>query len=178
MFWSRSNHLREEYKTKIINDTFSFIEDATFKITRTPENVERLRKAVLKSFKRYARKYEAAPSISDSTERRILPKDLKFDRHKLALVKNLNQAILLHENGHVKPASFFHLLGNVNKQNLWCWGGMNPRQLHELPLYVERVTVWFAGLFDHGFLKRPIAQIQWCLGVMSTWLRIFFFLRN
>ena len=51
----------------------------------------------------------------------------------------------------------FHLNGNVNKQNFCSWSPMNPRQLHERPLYCDKVTVWAAvakfGVIGRIFLR-------------------------
>ncbi|PNF21918.1 hypothetical protein B7P43_G01779 [Cryptotermes secundus] len=38
----------------------------------------------------------------------------------------------------------FHLSGCVKKQNMRCWSGNNPRELHERPLHSDKVTVWCA----------------------------------
>jgi hypothetical protein len=129
------------------------------KTTRTPENVERVRQAVLQSPKRSARKHASALRISDRTVRRILHQDLKFHPYKLAVVQKLNprdfvsrqracEAIVenLPNNALVffSDEAHFHLSGCVNKQNMRYWSGVNPRELHEKPLHAERVTVWCA----------------------------------
>jgi hypothetical protein len=38
----------------------------------------------------------------------------------------------------------FHLTGYINKQNFYYWAEENPRQLHQRPLHIEKVTVWCA----------------------------------
>ncbi|KAJ4449094.1 hypothetical protein ANN_00489 [Periplaneta americana] len=38
----------------------------------------------------------------------------------------------------------FHLSGCVNHQNFRYWSRQNPRELHEIPLHNDRVTVWCA----------------------------------
>lgn len=40
--------------------------------------------------------------------------------------------------------SHFHLQGYVNKQNCRIWATENPRQVLEVPLYSQKVTVWCA----------------------------------
>lgn len=58
--------------------------------TRTPENLDRGRKAVLKSLKRSEHIHAAALTSSDHTARRILYEDLKFYPHKFAAWQKLN----------------------------------------------------------------------------------------
>jgi len=38
----------------------------------------------------------------------------------------------------------FHISGCVNKQNMRYWSGVNPKEIHQRPLYSDRVTVWCA----------------------------------
>lgn len=56
---------------------------------RTPENVERVRQAFLRSPTRSARKHAAALRLSDRSVRRILHMDLRFHPYKLAIVQQL-----------------------------------------------------------------------------------------
>ena len=48
----------------------------------------------------------------------------------------------------------FHISGCVNKQNIRYRSGDNPRELHEKPLYCERVTV-FVLLCGHLKSRSP-----------------------
>ena len=129
------------------------------KTTRTPENVEKVRNAILKSPKRSARKHSVALGISDRTVRRILHEDLQFHPYKLAVVQKLNTRdfdsrkraceAFVENLPHDALVFFsdeahFHLSGCVNKQNMQYWSGTNPRELHEQPLHAKRVTVWCA----------------------------------
>lgn len=63
------------------------------RITKTPGNVERVRQAVMKSPKRIPLK--RAAKISNLKVGQILHEDLKPHPNKLAMVKNLINAILL-----------------------------------------------------------------------------------
>jgi transposase len=56
---------------------------------RTPENVERMRVAVLRSLRFSARRQDLALWISDRSVRQILHKDLKFDPCKIMIVRRL-----------------------------------------------------------------------------------------
>lgn len=60
------------------------------KTERTPENVERVLKAILKSSKRSARKRVDALRLSDRTVRQILHEYLNFFPYKLAVVQKLS----------------------------------------------------------------------------------------
>jgi len=45
----------------------------------------------------------------------------------------------------------FHLSGYVNEQNYRYWVLENPQELHQRPLYNERLTVW-CGIASFGVL--------------------------
>lgn len=124
---------------------------------RTPENVERVRQAVLTSPHRPARRQAATLGISDRTVRRILHQDLHFHPYKIAIVQKLKpqdyahrqtfseQMIDLMDDDKVLVMSdeaHFHLDGFVNKQNFRYWSETNPQELHERPLHSAKVTVW------------------------------------
>uniref|UniRef100_UPI00358E2D47 uncharacterized protein n=1 Tax=Myxine glutinosa TaxID=7769 RepID=UPI00358E2D47 len=126
---------------------------------RMPENIEALRRSVVQSPRRSARKHALAEGISRETARRILHKDLHFHPYKMTVVQELNardwishrelrenilqcvpeDAVLLWSD-----KAHFHLSGSVNKQNYRYWSEDNPRILHERPLHSDRVTVWCA----------------------------------
>lgn len=127
--------------------------------SRTPENIERVRRSILESPKRSARKHAAALALPDRTLRRILHEDLKFHPYKMVLVQELSQqdwqnrchaCELLIGNLPQDALVFFsdeahfHISGCVNKQNMRYWSGENPREIHERPLHSDRVTVWCA----------------------------------
>ena len=144
---------------------------------RSPENVERVREAVLRSPKRSARRQALALPMSDRSLRRILHKDLKFHPYKIMIVQKLLQGdfaqrrqfcesileilneemvIMMSDEAH------FQLDGTVNKQNCRYWSSENPQVLHQRPLHSQKVTVWCGvakfGIIGPYFLRRTIAQ--------------------
>lgn len=126
---------------------------------RTPENVERVRQAVLTSPRRSVCRHSAALRISNSSVRRILHRDLGFHPYKMSVVHKLTEGdypqraafaeamlqILEDEPNAIlimSDEAHFHLNGVVNRQNFRYWACENPRTLHELPLHSPKVTVW------------------------------------
>lgn len=128
---------------------------------RTPENIQIVKEAALKSPSRSARSQANALKISDRSVRRMLNFDLKFHPYKIQVVQELtendlanrwscsekilrfirskpNAVIMTSDEAH------FHLSGTVNKQNFRYWAEHNPRELHQKPLHSKRVTVWCA----------------------------------
>ena len=59
---------------------------------RTPENVDKVRIAIVKSPRRSVRRHSAAIGLSDRSWRRILHKDLNFHPYKIAIVQELNDS--------------------------------------------------------------------------------------
>ena len=57
---------------------------------RTPENVDKVRMATMKSSRLSVRRHSAAISLSNRSLRRILHKDLNFHPYKIAIVQELN----------------------------------------------------------------------------------------
>jgi len=57
--------------------------------SRTPENIEAVRRFVLQSPRRSARKHASALGISNRSVRRILQKDLHFHPYKMVVVQEL-----------------------------------------------------------------------------------------
>ena len=57
---------------------------------RTPENVDKVRMAIVKSPRRSARKHSAATGLSDHSVRRILNKDLNFHLYKIVIFQELS----------------------------------------------------------------------------------------
>lgn len=117
-----------------------------------------MRLSILRSPRRSARKHASALGISDRTVRRILHNNLKFHPYKLAVVHQLTERDFasrltaceaINNLPHdalvfYSDEAHFHLSGCVNKQNMRYWSDVNPRELHEVPLHCERVTVWCA----------------------------------
>lgn len=126
---------------------------------RTPENIERVRRSVLQSPKRSARKHAASLALSSRTVRRILHEDLQFHPYKMVMAQELSQQDRqnrlqacenfienLPEDAHIffSDEAHFHISGCVNKQNMRYWSSENPREIHERPLHSDKVTVWCA----------------------------------
>jgi hypothetical protein len=40
--------------------------------------------------------------------------------------------------------TYFHLTGDINRQNVRFWDTHNPHQIHESTLHVQKVLVWCA----------------------------------
>ena len=127
---------------------------------RTPENIDKVRMAILKSLRRSVRRHSAAIGLSDRSVRRILHKDLNFRLYEIAIVQELsdrdtaNRRIsseqlleMLNDDGVINTVlmtdeAHFHLSGYVNKQNFRYWAHENPQQLHQRPLRSKRLNVW------------------------------------
>lgn len=128
---------------------------------RTPQNVERVRQAILRSPNRSARRHSSELNISDRSVRRILHKDLGFHPYKMAMVQQLNPGdyvkrlnfaremeAIFDQNENIilftTDEAHFHLNGTVNQQNYRYWSDENPKLMHERPLHSPKVTVWCA----------------------------------
>ena len=126
---------------------------------RTPQNVERVREAVVRSPTHFAQRHAVEFGISQSSVRQILHKDLGFHPYKMMIVQTLNKGdyqqrsafaqlmleiieehkdmiIMMSDEAH------FHLNGSVNKQNFQYWAPQNSHEVHERPLHSPKVTVW------------------------------------
>lgn len=125
----------------------------------SPQNIERVRAAVLQSPKRSARKQALALGISRRSLHRILHSELNFHPYKMCVVQQLSARDYLTRRTSCEDMlatiprdaivffsdeAHFHLSGCVNKQNMRYWSDTNPRQLHQRPLHSDRVTVWCA----------------------------------
>lgn len=131
------------------------------KTARTPENIDRVRAALIRSPGRSARRHASELRISRESLRTILQKDIKFHPYKISIVQKLegrdyeqreNFAVLMqviladNENAVIfmSDEAHFYLDGEVNKQNMRYWAPNNPRNVHEKRLHSQRVTVWCA----------------------------------
>ncbi len=130
---------------------------------RTPENVEKVRVAVLASPGRSARKQSVALQIPRTSLRRIIKDDLNMHPYKLQITQELlpsdrpkrfefcTQMLDLLEEKEVNlediffsDEAHFDLHGNVNKQNMRYYAECNPKITCPKPLHSPRVTVWCA----------------------------------
>jgi len=130
---------------------------------RTPENIERVRQAFVRSPRRSAVRNAIALRMSDRTVCRILHEDSNFHPYKMVMVQAINDVdtvnwktlceALLNTLGNddfnhvlMMDEANFHLCGNVNSQNCRYWATENPRDIHQTPLHSEKVMVW-CGIF-------------------------------
>jgi len=58
---------------------------------RTPENVEKVREAIVRSPTRSARRHAVELGMSESTLRRMLHKDFGFHTYKMMIAQTLNE---------------------------------------------------------------------------------------
>lgn len=130
---------------------------------RTPQNIKAVRNSVNASTRTSLRLRSLNLGLSYTTTSRTLHKDLHYHPYKDQIVQALNvrdyptrlgfcEQMLEHitENDNLlhnlwmSDEAHFHLSRYANKQNFRFWSDNNPRQLHERPLYSEKITVWCA----------------------------------
>jgi hypothetical protein len=133
---------------------------------RTPENIERVRQAFVRSPRRSASRKAIALRMSDHTVRRILHEDLNFHPYKMVMVQVINDQDTVHQKtvcevllnalydddlNHVlmMDEANFHLCSNANSQNCHYWATENPRDIRQKPLHSEKVIVW-CGVASFG----------------------------
>ncbi len=134
------------------------------KWSRTTENIDKVRKAIIKSPGHSARKHSDSLKNSNTMVRRTLHEDLGFHPYKIVITQQLQpkdhearklfstvilQKIRSGRSGAIPLNSIiisdeahFHLMGSVNKQNCRYWLPGNPEIIHEKPLNSPKVTVW------------------------------------
>ena len=133
---------------------------------RSPQNVEAVRAALLRSPGKSTRKAAAQLGISRRSVQRILKLDLHLYPYKITVLPKLtaankhqrlafaewavNQDVLLN-NVWFSDEAHFHLDGVVNKQNVRFWAFENPHVLHEKVHHAPRITVW-AAISSHGII--------------------------
>ncbi|PNF19049.1 hypothetical protein B7P43_G11702 [Cryptotermes secundus] len=158
---------------------------------RTPENIARVREALIRSPGRSARRHATELRIRREAVRRILQNDLRFHPYKMQIVQQLkvrdyvqredfavrmqlvfeedeNALVIMSDEAH------FHLNGTVNKQSLRYWASKNQRYIHQRPLHSQRATVWCAvapfGVTEPYFvLKKSAWRLQLPQLVTLTW---------
>jgi len=164
-------------------------------MVRTPENVDKVRMAIVKIPRRSVRRHSAAIGLSDRSVRRILHKDLNFHPYKIAIVQELNDRDManrrisseqllemLNDDGIINTVLMtdephFHLSGYVNKQNYRYWAPENPQELHQHPLHSERLTVW-CGIASFGVLGPYFFEDNEGVAITVTSERYVAMLRN
>jgi hypothetical protein len=125
---------------------------------RTPENIERVCQAFVRSPQCSASRNAIALRMCDHMVHQILHEDLNFHPYKMVMVQavydqdtvnrktvcevllnalntdNLNHVLMTDEAN-------FHHCGNVNSQNCRYQATENPRDIHQKPLHSEKVIV-------------------------------------
>lgn len=134
--------------------------------TRTEDTIEQVRASVQRNPGLSTRKRSAELTVSRTSLRRILLKDLKLHPYKIQLVQELQPNDPILRRAFVKTMlerfrsfnnilfsdeAHFHINGHVNKQNCRYWAAENPRAKHEKPLHSPKVTVW-AAISAHGII--------------------------
>jgi hypothetical protein len=135
---------------------------------RTPENVARVRAAVLHSPTHSARRQRTALQLSAKLAQNVAS-DLNFDPYKIAVDQELSDLDLITRQMFAErflqimaeedvknvllmtDEAHFGLSGCVNKHSFRYWAPENPKRLHERPLHSQRVTVW-CGVGSFGII--------------------------
>jgi len=121
---------------------------------RTPENIERLRQAFVRSSPRSASRNAIALRMSDRTVRQILNEDLNFHPYKMVRVQAINDQNTVNQKTHCEVLlnildnddlnhvlmtddANFHLCGNVNSQNC-CYWATRTLTIFTRNLYIPR----------------------------------------
>ncbi|XP_018375528.1 PREDICTED: uncharacterized protein LOC108769183 [Trachymyrmex cornetzi] len=137
---------------------------------RTPENIEAVAQSVRQNPTTSTRRRSQQLSISRTSLRRILHKDLGLFAYKIQMTQELkaNDHPLRYQfavwaidqlNNDVdfgrkiifSDEAHFHLGGYVNKQNCRIWGSEQPHTIVERPMHPPRVTVW-CGFWSGGII--------------------------
>jgi len=129
---------------------------------RTPENIEQVCQAFVRSPRRSASRNVIALRMSDNTVCRILHEDLNFQPYKMVMVQAINDQdtvnrktvceVLLNalDNDDVNHVLMmdeanFNLCSNVNSQNCRYWATENHHNIHQTLLNSKKVIyclVW------------------------------------
>ena len=118
------------------------------KTGRSTADIDKIRRAILKSPKRSVRRLSTEHKVKRSTVHNILHKDLKKFPYKIQIKQKIKavdkrarsvfcnwvseqieQKTLFLNNIWFGDEAHFHLSGHVNKQNMRFWGSENPHKL-------------------------------------------------
>jgi len=80
--------------------------------------------------------------INDHRQRRVFA---DWVLEQLKVNPNFAKQIIFSDEAH------FWMNGYVNKQNCRIWNDINPREIHQLQMYPEKVTVW-CGFWSGGII--------------------------
>ncbi|PNF41811.1 hypothetical protein B7P43_G02047 [Cryptotermes secundus] len=125
---------------------------------RTPENIARVREALIRSPRRSARRHATELRAHREAVKRILQNDLRLHPYKKQIFQQLKvrdyaqredfavRTQLIFEGNEnalviMSDETHFHLNGTVNKQNLRYWASKNPRHIHQRSFHSQGATV-------------------------------------
>jgi len=129
---------------------------------RTPDTIGTIRASVA-SFptRKSTRHLVAENEVSPSTAWRILRTDLRMHPYKVYVFQCLTTVCRekrtgfaeefgghLQQDPHtlehiwLSDEAYFHLTGDIKRQNVLFWGTQNPRQIHKSSLLTQKVLVW------------------------------------
>lgn len=155
-------------------ETTGSVKDIETKVRERParsvENIQAVRESVTENPQMSVNRRAQHLGISRTSTWRILKKDLSLHPYKIQLTQELKPAdhgqrrafanwilqMNANDNNFCDKIIFsdeahFHLNGYVNKQNCRIWGNENPREIHEIPMHAQRVTVWY-GFWAEGII--------------------------
>ena len=163
--------------------------------TRTPENVESVRRSVIESPWRFTRRRASILGLSRRLLQRILHDELNSHPYKIVIVQKLlpndfvqhrlfceimleiiaSDDVMLMMSDEVH----FHLDGYVSKQNCQFWAAENPQKLHQRPLHNAKVSVWCGiskvGIVGPYFFEEEGATVtvtsERCVEMLRNFLR-------
>jgi len=131
----------------------------------TPQNVDKVRMAIVTSARRSVRRHCAAIGLSDRSVQGILHKDLNFHPYKIVIVQELSDhgmancrisseqlLEMVNDDGVINTVlmidkAHLHLSGYVNKQNYRYWTPENPQE--ELIIVLSTAKDWLSGMGSH-----------------------------
>ena len=83
------------------------------------------------------------PSIQNLSSPKLFERDYTKELIFVIKFELKSQEQNFHEQLIKSDRAHLHLSGHVSKQNMRYWSDSNPQELHAIPLYSQRVTVWY-----------------------------------
>jgi hypothetical protein len=128
--------------------------------------------------------------VSPSTAWRILRTDLRMHLYKIHVLQSLTTVCRekrtrfaeefgdhLQQNSHTlehiwfSDEAYFHLTGDVNRQNVRFWSTQHPHQIYESTLHAQKVLAWCA-VSAQSLIGTSITSLgrimPWCSTALST----------
>ena len=128
---------------------------------KSAENITAVRESVRANPRRSISRRSQELGLSATSTWRILRRDLGLHPYKIQLIQELKvndhkqRRVFVDwvlEQFEVNPnfvkqiifsdEVYFWMNGYVNKQNCRIWDDINPREIHQLQMHPEKVTVW------------------------------------